>query len=76
MRAGVAPVTPRVIQDSRGTVSDVVVGRHDEAGVHERDDHVEITARMLAEAVNELHDTLGFARWDVNPADNLVTLVR
>ena len=54
----------------------MVVGCHDEASVHKRHDHVEIAPRMLAEPVHELHDALRLACGDINPADNLVALVR
>ena len=73
--AGVAPVAPGAVRDGGGPVAHVVVGSHDEAGVHERHDHVEVAARMLAEAVDELHDALGLARRHVDPAGDLVAFV-
>jgi len=54
----------------------VVVGRHDEAGVHERHDHVEVAAGVLAEAVDQLHDALRLAGRDVDPPRHLVSVVR
>ena len=53
----------------------VVVGSHDEAGVHERHDHVEIPPRMLTETVNELNNALGLAGGNVYPTHYLVTTV-
>ena len=75
VRTGVAPVTPGVVGDGRGAVANVVVGRHNEAGVHERHDHVQVAAGMLAEAVHELHDAHWVAGRSVNPAGDDVSVV-
>ncbi len=75
VRPGVAPVAPRVVGDGGGAMSDVVVCGHDEARVHERDDHVEVAAGMLAEAVDELDDALGLAGRNVDPARDLIAVV-
>ena len=75
VRAGVAPVTPGVVGDGRGSVAHVVVGRHNEAGVHERHNHVQVAAGVLAEAVHELHDSHRVAGRGVNPAGDGVSVV-
>ena len=76
VRSCVAPVAPGAVRDGGCAVAHVVVGGHDEAGVHERHDHMEVAAGMLAEAVDELHHTLGLAGRDVDPARHLVPVVR
>ena len=75
VRARVAPVTPRVVGDSRGTMSHVVVGSNDESCVHKGNDHVEVPARMLAEAVHQLNDARRLARRHIDPTSHLIATV-
>ena len=76
VRPGVAPVAPGVVGDGGGAMAHVVVGGHDVAGLHEGDDQVEVAARVLAEAVDELDDALGLGDGgDVDPAGHLVAAV-
>lgn len=56
-------------------MTNVVISRNDETSIHKRDDQMKIAARVLAETVHELHDTLWLASWDVDPTNYLVTLI-
>ena len=53
----------------------VVIGGHDVAGIHQRDDHVEIATRMLAKAMDELDDAFGLGGGDIDPAGYLVATI-
>ena len=52
----------------------VVVGRHDESGVHEPHDHMQIPPGMLAVAVDHLNDALRLCRRNIDPSVDLVAL--
>ena len=53
----------------------MVVGGDDETSIHKGDDHMQVAAGMLAEAVNQLHDALGRAGRHIDPAGDLVATV-
>ena len=75
VRAGVAPVAPRVVGDGRGAVAHVVIGGHNKAGVHECHDHVQVATGVLAKAVHKLHDAYRVAGGRINPASDGVSVV-
>lgn len=70
-----APVSPAVVDDGGLAVADMVIGGDDVARVHERDDHVEIAAGMLAKAVDELDDALRLAGRHIDPSLDHLFLV-
>ena len=71
----VPPVAPAVVDDGGPAVAHMVVRRHDEPGVQELDDHVEVPAGVLSEAVDQLDDARGLGGGDVDPPLDLVPLV-
>ena len=75
MAALVSPVAPGIILQCGLAMAYVVVGSHDEAGVHELHDHMQITPGMLAVSVDDLDNPLRLCRRDINPSINLVALV-
>ena len=75
MAALVSPVAPGVILQGGLAMAYVVVGRHDESGVHEPHDHMQIPPGMLAVAVDHLNDALRLCRRDIDPSIDLVPLV-
>ena len=74
--AFVAPVSPSVVFQSGFAVSDMVVSRNDVACLHKSDNHVEISAGVFAEAMNQLNNSLRLACRYINPPVNGIALVK
>jgi hypothetical protein len=53
----------------------MIIRSNDKAGVHESNDHVQISARMLAESVNELDHSHRRSSRHIYPAMDCVSLV-
>ena len=73
--AFLTPVTPAVILHCGFAVAHMVVRGHDEARIHELDDHVQVAPGVLAESVDQLDDAVGFGGRNVDPAVNGISLV-
>ena len=72
----VAPVAPGVVFNRGLAVSYVIIGSDNVAGLQIADDHVQITAGMFAEAVDELDDALRLAGRYVDPSVDGISLVK
>ena len=75
----VGPVLARVLPHARdhggAPVAGVVVGGHHEAGVEQGGNEVEVAARVLAQAVDDLDDTARGGGRGVDPRLDLVAVV-
>ena len=70
-----APVAPGVVDHGGPAMAHMVVRGHDEAGVQEFGNHVEIPPGVLPEAVNQLENAHGPGGRDVDPPLDLIPLV-
>ena len=73
----VAGIRPDPGPHGRATMPAVIARRHREPLVQQRADEVEVAPRVLAEAVDDLHDRLGLGDRRVQPClDGVATIGR